>query len=158
MIKMEPQFVSPEDFLNYWGVDLNSKLKSNSNDSNKANIFLKRVEDRLMSWIDANTFRIISWDILRGDYNKYRDDKEREIAEKQKDAWRLAILTQAMYIFKNSEIGLDSGYDPEKGIVAKKDDLSAIEICQSAIDYIKVAGLYNHVVTNRIRHTTFFGG
>lgn len=155
MIIMEPQFVSPEDFLNYWGIDLNETLKSESNDSNKANIFLKRVEDRLMSWIDANTFRVIPWDYLKGPIKASTKERE-ETIKKQREAWNLAILTQAMYIYKNSEIGLDSGYDPEKGIVATKDSLSAIEICQSAIDYIKVAGLYNHCVSNKLRHSTWF--
>ncbi len=153
MIDTQPQFVSPEDFLNYWSKDLNVLLRDNSNISNKADIFLKRVEDRLMSWIDANTFRLIPWDYYKDGY-VYKSDNERKNAEILKDYWKKAILTQAMYIYRNSNIGMDSGYDPEKGMVATYSDLSAIEICRPTIDLIKQAGLYNHVVRNTFRHTT----
>ena len=61
---MEPRFITPDDFENYWGLNLREKLKDNSNSSNKANIFLKRIEDRMISWIDANTFRVTTWDNL----------------------------------------------------------------------------------------------
>ena len=87
---------------------------------------------------------------------KYDTDREAQIAEMRKDKWKKAILTQTMYIIKNSEIGMDSGYDPEKGIVAKKAELDEIEICGEAIDLIKSAGLYNHVMKNRHRYTSFY--
>ncbi len=132
-----PRFVTSEEFLNYWGVDLNSRLVGYDNKSNKADIFLRRVEDRLMAWIDSNTYRDVPYESLQG---------------KQLEAWKLAILTQANYIFSNNEIMLDSGYDPEKGIVASRSDLEKIEICQAAIDYIKVAGLYNLCVSNKNRY------
>ena len=69
MIKMTPQFVTADDFLTYWGIDLRERLKGNN--SNKADIFLKRIEDRLMKWIDANTFRVFNWDTLKDDYDEY---------------------------------------------------------------------------------------
>lgn len=146
MMNMTPQFVSTEDFLNYWGVNLNEKLRGNANESNKGDAFLKRIEDRLMAWLDANTFRTYRWDDLKSDSIFFSD--------KQKMNWKLAILNQAMYVYRNSNIGLDSGYDVEKGVIAKKEELESIEICRPAIDYIKVAGLYNHVMSNRPRYTT----
>ena len=154
MINMEPQFVSSSDFLNYWGVNLNKELKGDSNQSNKADLFLRRIEDRLMVWVDANTFRNVGWDELKENY-KFRTEKEKECAQIRREAWQKAILTQAMYVFRNSDISLDSGYDPEKGVIAQKNDLASIEICQAAIDFIKRAGLYNHVVSNRNRYLFF---
>lgn len=148
MIDMQPQFVSTDDFLNYWGIDLKEKLNKGANYSNFADMFLRRIEDRLMTWIDKNTFRIYAWDV-------YKDENENDIMAKQKDYWKKAILEQAMYVFKNSDIGQDSGYDPEKGIVAPQQDLQAIEICRPCINFLTEAGLYNHVMMNRPRYTSF---
>ena len=153
MIDMTPQFVSPSDFLSYWGIDLNAKLRDNSNVSNKADLFLKRVEDRLMTWVDANTYRTTPWQVLRDDYQPH-SEQEKKLLESQRKNWRLAILTQAFYIYRNGDIMTDSGYDPDRGLVTEKNKLQEIEICQAAIDYIKVAGLYNHVITNKFRYTT----
>ena len=139
MIRNEPRFVTPDDFENYWGENLNAKLKGD-NYSNKANIFLKIVEDRLLNWIDANTFRVTTWDALT-DY--------------QLEQLQYAILTQAMYVFRNSDISLDSGYDPESGIIASKGVLNNLVVSQAALDFLKNAGLYNQRVTNRRRFTRF---
>lgn len=132
-------FVSPSDFENYWGVDLDARLKDNGseNDSNKANLFLMRVEDRLLAWIDANTFRTYRWE---------------EVGGKDRDALQKAILIQAMYVFRNGDISTDSGYDPQRGIVAAKKDLQLIEICDAAIDILKTSSLYSRKMKNRRRY------
>lgn len=131
-----PRFVTPSDFENYWGESLYN-LKSSDNVSNKDNIFLRRIENRLMTWIDANTFRNVPWE---------------DLSDYQVECFQEAILEQAMYVYKNSDIALDSGYDPDKGKVADQDFLSSIEICRPAINNIKKAGLYNHVMDNRRRY------
>lgn len=139
-MRTEPRFVSSDDFRNYWGVDLNAELRDNDNVSNKANIFLMIVEDRVMSWIDANTFRNVPWE---------------KLSAFQLEEFQKAILTQAMYMFRNSDISLDSGYDPEKGIIASKEDLDKITISQSVINFLKTAGLCNYNISNRRRKTRF---
>ena len=154
MIDMQPQYVSTDDFLNYWGIDLKEKLNKGANTSNFADMFLRRIEDRLMTWIDKTTFRIYSWDIYKDDY-KCGDEYKQKAIDESKDYWKKAILEQAMYVFKNSDIGQDSGYDPEKGIVAPEYDLQAIEICRPCINFLISAGLYNHVMRNRPRNTSF---
>lgn len=154
MLSTTPQFVRPEDFLNYYGINLNERLKSNANISNKADTFLKRIEDRLMSWVDANSFRDFHWEELRNDYQE-TDEYRQRFKKEQKELWQKAILAQAMYVFRNSEIGFDSGYDPGKGIIAEKQTLDEIEICRIAIDFLKEAGILNHVVKNRLRYTSF---
>ena len=154
MINVMPQFVTADDFYNYWGINLNERMKPGTNVSNKTNIFLRSVEDRLMSWIDANTFRVYDWDYFKGKA-EYLNDREKKIAEVRIDYWKKAILNQAMYVYRNSNIGLDSGYDPEKGVIASSVELQAIEICRPTIDLIKSAGLYNHVIKNVPRYTSF---
>jgi hypothetical protein len=139
-LRTTPQFVTPADFFNFWGVDLDSALVSNDNESNKANTFLLRVEDRMLTWIDDTTFRNVGWD---------------ELTDYQTEQLQKAILTQAMYVYRSSDISMDSGYDPDKGIIANRADLEKIEICSAALGYLKNAGLYNHVITNRHRYTRF---
>ncbi|MBR3208856.1 MAG: hypothetical protein IKF82_01165 [Bacilli bacterium] len=154
MIRMMPQFVSADDFINYWGLNLSLRLKNDDNLSNKTNIFLSQIEDRLMAWVDANTFRTIPWEYYKDEY-EYKTEEERKVAQVRKEAFKKAILNQAMYVYRNSNIGLDSGYDPEKGVIVQSQELQAIEICRPAIDYLKTAGLYNHVMRNTFRYTTF---
>lgn len=138
-MKTEAQFITPSDFENYWGINLNRELKGD-NYSRKAELFLLQVEDQLLGWIEANTFRNIPWDNL---------------TEYQTEQLQLALLYQAFYIFKNSNISLDSGYDPDNGMIISPDKLASIEVNRTALNFLKNAGLYNHVVTNHRRYTTF---
>ena len=140
MLNNEPKFVSPSDFKNYWGIDLNAKLKGFDNVSNKANIFLARVERTLLSYIDARTYRNYRWEDLEGN---------------ALDGLQEAILEQAMYVFRNGDISLDSGYDPTKGRVENKSYLDSIVICEPAINALKNAGLYNQVLRHKRRYTKF---
>ena len=137
-INTEPMFVKPGDFFNYWGVDLSASLKTEDNISNKANIFLTRIERNLMSWIDANTFRNFSWSLL---------------SEYQKENFQLAVLEQAMYVFRNGDISMDSGYDIESGQIISKDELNKIYICETAKNYLKMGGLFNTTIPNKYRYT-----
>ena len=137
-MNFEPKFISASDFYDYWGIDLIEKLKNGGNSSNKANIFLRRIENNVMAWIDANTFRNVHWDHL---------------SEFQLEQFQYALLEQAMYVYRNSDISLDSGYDPEKGIIVDKQTLEGLIICTPALNFLKLAGLYNLNVTNRMRFT-----
>ena len=131
-----PKYVTESDFFNYWGTSLNSLLKDNSNISNKCNIFLRMAEARIMAWVDSHTFRVKKWEDLEGE---------------ELENFQRAILEQTMYIFRNSDIALDSGYDPEKGVIASKKVLDSITVPQVVIDYLINAGLYNHTINNRFR-------
>ena len=142
MIKFEPQFVTVDDFNNYHNANLRDMLRSyTGDDSYSAENFLFKTEWQLMQWIDNTTYRMRDWYHLN---------------PKQKMLFQLAILEQAMYRFKSGDIGLDSGYDPEKGPVANRGYLNRIRVSQTAIDYLSNAGLYNMIIKNRPR--TFSGG
>jgi len=140
-----PKFVTVDDFKNYWGMDLRNMLRSDNNDSNQAERFLARVEDRLMQWIDNNTFRRIRYEDLKFRPTQYEN-------------WQKAILTQAMYMYKNGDLGMDSGYNSETGIVTGQADLKEIEVCQAAINYLSNAGLFNLNVKNRARILSGYPG
>lgn len=137
-MNFEPKFISTSDFYDYWGIDLIEKLKNGGNASNKANIFLRRIENNVMAWIDANTFRNVHWDHL---------------SDFQLEQFQYALLEQAMYVYRNSDISLDSGYDPEKGIIVDRGTLDNLIICTPALNFLKLAGLYNLNITNRMRYT-----
>lgn len=139
-MNFEPKFVTVDDFKNYWGKDLRSMLKDEDNPSNGPSAFLARTESEMKRYIDHNTFRRFRYEDLRGE---------------QLDAFREAILLQAMYKIRNGEIGMDSGYDIEHGIVAKRSELVEITLCQDAINVLSNAGLWNLVMKNRPRK---FGG
>lgn len=140
MIDFKPKYVTVDDFNNYWGVDLREMIRSYGNDSYKAENFLFSTETKLMGWINANTFRRKDWNQL----NPY-----------QLQQFQLAILEQAMYRLKNGDIALDSGYDPDKGIIADNGKLSKLKVSTDAIQFLQNAGLYNLVIKNRPR--TFSG-
>ena len=139
-LELKPQFVTVDDFNNYHGVNLREMLRNNANDSYQAERFLAREEMKFMQWIDNTTFRRLSY---------------HELNERQLKLFKCAILEQAMYVFKNGDIGLDSGYDPEKGVIADSDTLSSLRISQVAIDFLSNAGLFNLSMKNRPRK---FGG
>jgi hypothetical protein len=141
MISNVPKFVTPTDFENYWGTNLNEVLKDTSNLSNKANMFLKQVEDEIISHINARTNRTYDWDNL---------------TPYQYEHMQMAVLIQANYELLNGKIGLDSGYDPAKGLVATPSSLNAIRICGEAIEQLKAGALYNQNIQNRRRFTRFY--
>ena len=135
-----PKFVTVDEFDNYWNANLRDMLRTSANESNQAEMFLARVERRLMAYIDNNTFR------------RY---KYEELCGKQLNAFKEAIILQAMYVYKNGDIGMDSGYDAERGLVAKRSELVELSVCQDAIDVLANAGLWNMSMKNRPRK---FGG
>ena len=139
-MRTKPRFVTKDDFFNYTTIDLDDALNVKDKSSNLANLFLMRTEDRLINFIDAETYRIFSWDSLNA---------------RQKENLQKAIIEQAEYILRNSDLFTDSGYDPEKGIITDSSKLYEISICKTAINYLKNAGLYNKVIINRRRFTDF---
>ena len=139
-MRTEPRFVRPNDFLNYTGKDLNEILNIDSNLSNRANLFLMQVEDNLLERVDAISFRTTTWD---------------KLTDFQKECLQKAIIIQAQYILRNSDLFTDSGYDPEKGEIMPIEKIQAISICKTSIDYLHNCGLYSHVISNRRRYNNF---
>lgn len=140
-IRTSAKWVTLEDFKNYYGEDLSAICDFDGNVSNGANLFLMRVENRLITWIDANTFRIYPWDKLT-DY--------------QTECLQTAILMQANYIIRNSDLTYDSGYDPDRGEIMSMEKISSIEINRASIEELKKCGLYNHKVHSLPRFPRFF--
>jgi hypothetical protein len=140
-MRTTPRFVTPSDFENYTGINLNGALKVDNSVSTVADKFLFQVEERLTSWIDAETFRNFHWDNL---------------PSWAKECLQKAIIEQALYVLRNSEIWTDSGYDPEKLQLLDREKIYSISISQLAINQLKIGGLYNHSVCNIPRFPSWY--
>ena len=132
----EPRFVKPDDYYNYIGNDLKEELALTDNESNRANLFLRQVEDDLMARIERISFRIYDWDNL---------------SEYQLDKFQQAILLQAEYVIRYGKMMSDSGYDSDKGFVATLEKIQQAALCPTAKDRLVNCGLINHVIKNRRR-------
>lgn len=143
-IRAEAKFVTPDDYTNFFGQNLNAMLKIKDNTSNVANIFLMHTEDKILNRIDATSFRTNRWEV-------------EDLSELQLENLQKAILYQAEYMIRNGDIFSDSGYDLEKGEVISIEKLQKIAICRTSIDLLKNCGLFNQVIKNRRRYPEFFG-
>ena len=139
-MRTTPRFVKPNDFENYTGKNLNQLLRIDQNRSNVANLFLMQVEDKLLARTDKNSFRTTHWDRL---------------TDFQLESLQKAIILQAEYILRNSDIFTDSGYDLDKGEIITREKLNKIAICESSLDLLFNCGIYSHVITNYGRFVDF---
>ena len=123
-------YVTPDDFKNYTGQDLRTLLQTQDNDSNYPYAFLSLVQDFLINWCDENGFRRIRFDDLQGE---------------KATAFKKAICLQTLYTIKNGALGLglDSGYDAERGIIADRDALARLEVPQVVVTLLHKSGLFN---------------
>ena len=137
--------VTPDDFKNMFGKDLSAILKSSDNDSNYPNVVLRMVQDFLVDWCQDRTF------------TRRRLD---QLSPVQYECFQRAVLYQTYYLLKNGSaaIGLDSGYDAERGKVIELEDLKAIEVPQRVITMLHKAGMFNLKMKNRPRFSRGYPG
>ena len=141
--ELKPNFITVDDFRTYWGVDLINEFsqKGMANPSITADVFLYRVETRLKAYIDTNTFRRYERNTLNSIQQKY---------------FCMALLEQAYYVYRNSDIASDSGYDPDKGIIAEKEILQDLAISEPAKQYLIASGLWSKQIKPRLRTGGFW--
>jgi hypothetical protein len=99
----------------------------------KALAWLKRIEDRMEVFINSNFNRNIEreWPVF---------------TQNMKEHYKKALLEQAIYIFRNSDISVDSGYDPEKGEIMNASRLKKIQLAPNALDHLRMCGLTNRLL------------
>jgi hypothetical protein len=136
--KLEPKFITVDDYNNYWGENLRDMLRAyGANDSYEAERFLARVEIKLINWINNRTFRRI----------RYCDLNQRQL-----HLFQLALIEQAKYMFKNGDIGLDSGYNPETLQIADSQTLETLRVSNTTVELLSNAGLFNLTVKDLPRY------
>ena len=82
------------------------------------------------SMIDAECFRKVSVE-----YPNFSDY--------QKEHYKRALLEQAIYIFKNGDISVDSGMDPEKGVIIDDDTIDKLSLARNAKRELQLCGLWS---------------
>lgn len=137
--------VTPGDFKNMFSQDLNHILKGSDNDSNFPYVFLRMIQEFLIDWCDDNGFRRVRFEDLNGMQLEY---------------FQKAVLYQAYYAIKNGAValGLDSGYDAEKGIVIGAEDLQRIGVPSRVVTLLHKSGLFNLKMRNRPRISRGYPG
>ena len=142
---IQTKYITADEFKEYTGIDLEAELRNTANPSNKVAAFLKRVEDRMETYLNANFFHNIT-----AEYPKFSDF--------QKEHYKLALIEQAYYIFKNGDIYSDSGYDPDKGVIANKKELNGMIIAPAARDHLRMTGLWSRYLGNSLDFADIWHG
>jgi len=135
---LKTKYITLDEFKEYTGIDLELQMKSDDNPSNTANAFLYRIEVRMESILDARFYRKVSFE-----FPKFTDY--------QKLHYKYALLEQALYVFQNGDISVDSGYDPERGIIVKNDEKKDLIIAPNAKENLILCGLWCRKIKNRAR-------
>ena len=135
---LKTKYITIEEFKEFFGIDLEVEIKEDDNPSNTANAFLKRIEVRVASYIDSNFYRNVDFEYP-------------EFSNYQKEHYKLALLEQAMYVLKNGDISVDSGYDQETGIKASRGQLKELAISQNCKEHLILCGLWCRKIKTRAR-------
>ncbi len=135
-MEIKTQYITPDDFKQYFGIDLAARLKGDANPSDKANAFLKRIEDRMEAYLNAQFFKNVKMEYI-------------EMSDFQKEKYRLALLEQAIYVFKNGDISVDSGYDPDEGLKISPHAKNELVLAPNAINNLRLCGIWTRHIGSR---------
>lgn len=128
-MEIKTKYITPDDYLDYFGEDLMSILPDGDNPSNKAYAFLMRIENRMATFLNAEFYRNV-------------DNEYPEFTDYQKEHYKYALLEQALYVVRNGDISADSGYTFEEGERASNDTILKKIISQNARQELLLCGLW----------------
>ena len=130
---LQTKYITIDELRQYEpDLDLEEEFKSKE----KALAFIYRVEVRLATWLDVNYFQKI-------------DQIYPEFSDYQKKHYKLALMEQCIYVFRNGDISVDSGYDPGEGEKSNINTLRNIKIAPNAEENLIVCGLLNREIYKR---------
>lgn len=128
MLNLQTRLITTDEFQEYFDIDLVAELGT----AQKAEHFLQRIFDRLETFINSK-------------FNTNMDYKYPYFTDYQKKHYKLALLEQAIYIFRNGDISVDSGYDPERGEIARTERYAIAPNCK---DNLRLCGVWNRNIPN----------
>lgn len=137
-MELKSKYITADDFKMYFGVDLAAELKTDDNESNQVDAFLKRIEVRMSAFINANFYKNV-------------DQEYPNFTDYQKEQYKYALLEQAYYMLTQGDISVDSGYDQQEGIKASRNYLHRIKIADNTREHLILAGLWNRTIKSRAR-------
>ena len=135
---LQTKYITLDDFDTYFP---EIKIRENLGSTENALAFLTRIEDRIATFVDAN-------------FNRNIELEYPNFSDYQKKHYKLALLEQAIYIFRNGEISVDSGYDIDKGEVMSRKKIVEISIAPNTKQNLVLCGVWNR----NIRRNRSLGG
>lgn len=127
---LKTKYITIDNLNDYAGVNLIEELGSKE----KASAFLNRLEIRMNSFLNARLFQNV--DFLYGKFTNF-----------QKQEYKYALMEQALYILKNGDISLDSGYS-EDSVKVRQGDLINLTICRNAKEHLMNCGIWTYKIHN----------
>lgn len=137
-MELKSRYINADMFKEYTGIDLAIELKTDDNPSNQVDALLYRTEQRMATFLASNFYRNI-------------DIEFKKFSDYQKEHYQLALLEQVLYILKNGDISVDSGYNPQEGIKTARRHLDRIAIAPNAVNELRLCGVWCRKVKNRSR-------
>ena len=129
---LQTKYITLDEFDEYFP-EINIRLALGG--ETNALAYLKRIEDRLQTFIDVNFH--IQTDRLYPTFTDY-----------QKYHYKRALLEQAIYIFKNSDLSVDSGFDTDRGVVADINTIQKVAIAPNTKQELVLCGLWSRHLKN----------
>lgn len=137
-MKLQTKYITVDEFNTYFGVDLREDLGTDEG----AIAFIKRVEDRMATYIDSN-------------FNRCVDREFPEFSDYQKEHYKLALLEQCLYIWRNGDISVDSGVDDD-GEKLNYARIQQARFSPNAIDNLILCGLLDNTIRHSKKNGWFF--
>lgn len=128
MLSLQTRYITLDEFKEYFDIDLTDEFKT----VNEAQHFIERTTFRLETYVDSKFNANIA--------NKYSN-----FSNYQKLHYKHALLEQLIYVFRNGDISVDSGYDPERGEIARTE---RYVIAPNAKDELRLCGIWNRNIPN----------
>jgi hypothetical protein len=137
------KYITPTDYLNYYGINLNAILPDDDMPSGKAERFIMQVEDEVAMMLESRCFKRI--DVEWANFSEY-----------QKECYKKALLSQCYYKIKNGDLANESGYDVYNGKNISQNELKEIELSRQCIRYLNLCGLWNRNISGKLGGGMFF--
>ena len=146
---IQTKYITPDELFSYSGINFEKALQNSDNPSDTVEAFINRVEVRMETFLNANFFKNITEEWYRfSDYQKLH--------------YKYALMEQCIYVFRNSDLSTDSGYEPESGEVINIHKLHNLSIAPNAREHLELCGLWSaHIgptATNGIFPDWWFKG
>lgn len=127
---LQTKYITLDDFRDYF-VDVDLRVALGTEES--AIAFLKRIEDRMETFLESN-------------FNKNIDMQYKCFTDYQKKHYKRALLEQAIYVFKNGDLSVDSGFDPERGVITDIETIKKISLAPNAKQELILCGLWSRAL------------
>lgn len=136
-LNLNTRFITLDEFKEYTGIDLEVEIKKDGNPSRTAEAFLERTIDRFETYLAVEYFKNMG--PIYEHFNNFN-----------KACYKKALIEQVLYVFRNGEIGVDSGVDLEEGCKVSRNYIKTLMIAPFAEQKLIQCGVLNRNV-NAIR-------